>query len=103
MGGGRKREKESIHRSSSPQLATSFQETVFTVSVEAILLQCLALVRSAEDVEDDEYLDGAIQRHWLSQFEFVKVFSAMPLPAFLSWLELWDQLPALEKREQGLV
>lgn len=70
---------------------------IYTNTVEEILQQCLALVRSAEDVEDDEYLDGTIRRNWLSQFEFVKVFSLSPPPPFLSWLDLWQRLPVLDK------
>ena len=53
-------------------------------------------VRSAEDVEDEE-LDGGIRRQWLSQFEFVKLFTASPEPQFISWLRLWYHLPAMEK------
>ena len=53
-------------------------------------------VRSAEDVEDEE-LDGGIRRQWLSQFEFVKLFTALPEPRFISWLRLWYRLPAMEK------
>lgn len=75
---------------------------MYTNTVEEILQQCLAVVRSAEDVEDDEYLDGAIRRSWLSQFEFVKVFSMSPSPPFLSWLDLWQRLPMLDKGEYSI-
>ncbi len=53
-------------------------------------------VRSAEDVEDEEW-DGGIKRQLLSQFELIKIFTATPEPAFLSWLALWDKLPAMER------
>ena len=70
--------------------------------MDEILTQSMSLVRSAEDVEDDEFLDGGARKNWLSQFEFVKVFSAAPPPPFLAWLDLWHQLPALDKSEQKI-
>ena len=60
-----------------------------------IFHECLTFVRSEEDVEDEE-LDGGIKRQWLSQFEFVKLFSTLPEPRFLGWMALWYRLPIME-------
>ena len=60
-----------------------------------IFHECLTFVRSEEDIEDEE-LDGGIKRQWLSQFEFVKLFSTVPEPKFLSWMALWYNLPTME-------
>jgi len=65
-------------------------------SLDTIFQECLVSVRSAEDVEDEQ-LDGGIRRQWLSQFEFVKLFTMSPEPRFLSWLTLWYRLPSVEK------
>lgn len=54
-------------------------------------------VRSAEDIEDDEYDGGGIKRQWLSQFEFCKIFATLPEPVFLNWFILFHRMPAMEK------
>lgn len=58
---------------------------------------CLIFVRSAEDIEDDELDGGGIKRQWLSQFEFCKLFTTLPEPAFLKWFTLFNRLPEVEK------
>ena len=72
------------------------QPYVHYSSQDAIFQECLVFVRSAEDVEEEE-LDGGIRRQWLSQFEFMKLFTASPEPQFISWLRLWYRLPTMEK------
>ena len=56
-------------------------------------------VRSAEDIEDEEQ-DGGIKRQWLSQFEFSKLFTTLPGPAFLNWLALYHRMPAMDRGMQ---
>ena len=84
------------------KLASAMQERLFSQyqSLDKVFQECLEFVRSAEDIEDEE-LDGGIKRPWLSQFEFTKLFTAMPEPKVLSWFALWHQLPAMEKGECG--
>ena len=84
----------------------SVQERLYSsyTSYQDIFHECLTFVRSEEDIEDEE-LDGGIKRQWLSQFEFVKLFSTVPEPRFLSWMALWYNLPTMEngerKKERG--
>ena len=82
----------------TPQLAWCLHEQPYAhlESLDSIFQECLVSVRSAEDVEDEQ-LDGGIRRQWLSQFEFVKLFTMSPEPRFLSWLTLWYRLPSVEK------
>ena len=64
---------------------------------EQLWRESLVFVRSAEDIEDEECDGGGIKRQWLSQFEFSKLFTASPEPAFLSWLALTHRMSAMEK------
>ena len=79
------------------QIGYSVQERLYSsyASYQDIFHECLTFVRSEEDIEDEE-LDGGIKRQWLSQFEFVKLFSTVPEPRFLSWMALWYNLPTME-------
>lgn len=83
----------------SVQLAGTLQEQLYSewAGPEKLWHDCLVFVRSAEDVEDDELDGGGIRRQWLSQFEFSKLFSSIPEPAFLRWLALFQHMPTMEK------
>lgn len=79
------------------QIGDSMQENLYIKwSVDDIFRDCLAAVRSAEDIEDEEELDGVVRRPWLSQFEFTKMFTAAQAPKFLAWVTLYHKLPSLE-------
>ena len=80
------------------QMASYMQEIVYATSESAdrAISECLYFIREEEDIEDEEDY-GGLQRPWLSLFEFTKVFCASPALNFLSWVELWYSLPAMEK------
>ncbi len=76
------------------------QENMYTKwSNEEIFHDCLSAVRSAEDIEDEEELDGGVKRPWLSQFEFTKILTATQSPKFLAWMTLYHKLPSIENGE----
>ncbi len=83
-------------------MAGTLQEQLYRewAGPEKLWRDCLVFVRSIEDVEDDECDGGGIKRQWLSQFEFSKLFTALPEPAFLSWMALYHRLPSVEKGRQ---
>ena len=62
--------------------------------------ECLISVRSVADIEDDEYDGGTIKRQWLSQFEFVKLFTTLPEPKFLKWWALFHRKESANKGKQ---
>ena len=66
---------------------------------EQLWRECLVSVRSVDDVIDDECDGGEIRRQWLSQFEFVKLFTSLPEPSFLNWWALFQRMPSMEKGE----
>lgn len=80
------------------QMAACLQEVLYCTSDSAdrAISESLYFIRGEEEIEDEEDI-GGLQRPWLSQFEFIKVFSASPALNFLSWLELWYFLPSIEK------
>lgn len=79
------------------QIGDGLQENLYDKwSPEQIFHDCLAAVRSAEDIEDEEELDGGFKKPWLSQFEFTKLLTASPGPKFLAWLILYHKLPSVE-------
>lgn len=85
------------------QMASSVQEQLYSKwsSINVIFHDCLTTIRSAEDIEDEEELDGGVKRPWLSQFEFTKLFTSSPAPKFLGWLSLLHKLPSLEAGEES--
>ena len=48
------------------------------------------MYKQTEDKEEES-------KAWLSAFDFVKIFTTSPPLKFLSWLDLWNTLPTVEK------
>ena len=84
--------------STHTQLAGTLQEQLYGEwrGPKHLWRDSLLHVRSAEDIEEEER-EGGIRRPWLSQFEFIKLFSSSPLPTYLGWMVLYHRMPSMEK------